>query len=566
MNIAKRTHVQLLDALGVAFDPTDARSAPPKRGNIFLNRARERMSVSRRGIVGGPIAEGSRNSALTSLAGSMRYHGGCEDEIREQLLEINRARVEPPLGEDEVSRIAASVSSYAPSIVHTEVGQSLNDTGNAARFVGHFEGRIRYVPQQERWLLWTDMDRWAEDQQGLVIEFAKWSARQIFAEAANCTSDASATAVARHANKSLDGPRLKAAVDLAKSDPRVVCASSQLDTRRSLLGVANGVIELETGSLEENRTELLITRHSSVVFDASATSPTFMAFLDKVTGGDEELKGYLMRMVGYAISGYTSEQVLFFLYGSGANGKSTFLNVLNQLMGPELCRQLPYDSLVTKKQGRSSTNDLARLDRVRMVHTSEVEDGSRLAESFVKQITGGEAIAARYLYGEFFEFVPQFKLLIAGNHKPIIQGGDDGIWRRLHLVPFEVTIPPAERDPQLGAKLEAELPGILNWAVHGYREWRKLGLAPPQRIRAAVEEYRSDMDLMGDWIASCCKQDTGAQAAAASLYQSYSWWAKDNGLHPMSGPLFGRRLKERFKSTRTSGGVVYLGISLKGRS
>jgi len=230
------------------------------------------------------------------------------------------------------------------------------------------------------------------------------------------------------------------------------------------------------------------------------------------------------------------------------------------MLGEDYCKQTTSESLMVQHQGRSSTNDLARLQGARAVLSNEVEVGSRLSESLIKQMTGGDPISARFLYAEFFEFVPQFKVMIAGNHQPVIRGDDTGIWRRLHLVPFTVTIPAEKRDPKLPDKLRKELPGILNFAVQGCRRWQKKGLQAPDKIAEAVAEYRSDMDILGQWIAENCEVRADLQIMASFAYLNYKEWAKANGFQELSSNSFGRRLKERHARIKTRDGTFYQGL------
>jgi putative DNA primase/helicase len=239
------------------------------------------------------------------------------------------------------------------------------------------------------------------------------------------------------------------------------------------------------------------------------------------------------------------------------------LYVLELLVGTELAKQTPPETLMAKKQGNTASNDLARLQGVRIVLSNEVEDGSFLSEAMVKQMTGGDTITARFLYREFFEYKPEFKLIIAGNHKPVILGTDYAIWRRIHMAAFPVTIPAAERDPLLPKKLEAELPGILNWAIKGCLEWQRDGLQPPTSVTAAVEDYREEMDVLGHWLAEQCEECAEYSERVGQLYQRYSNWAKWGGYKPMTIAAFGRRLGERgFAKGRDSNGVVYKGLKL----
>lgn len=394
------------------------------------------------------------------------------------------------------------------------------------------------------------------------MELAKLLAHSIYQEGDALDDNDARIAVARHAKASQQAPRLKAMLELAQSIPELVAHSTQLDSHDLLLGVANGVVNLKTGRLQPAKPEDHITRHSPVAFDAKATCPLFLTFLNQVTDGNKPLITYLQRVVGYCLTGDTSEQCLFFLYGNGANGKSTFLNVVRELHGTELARQTPAETLMARKNS-SATNDLARLQGVRVVMANEVEDGALLAESLVKQLTGGEAVTARFLYGEFMEFMPKFKLFIAGNHKPTIRGRDPGIWRRMRLIPFVVTFPPAQRDKHLQSKLHAELPGILSWAIKGCLAWRKSGLAQPQLITDAVKSYREEMDLLAAWISDCCVVGAQHEWKSRHAYQNYKMWAEGGGYKPMSEGMFSRDLEVTFQKDKRKDANYFEGISQK---
>ena len=350
-------------------------------------------------------------------------------------------------------------------------------------------------------------------------------------------------------------------IELAQSEPALVAQPLQLDANDMLLGVANGVVNLKTGKLHPAQREDLMTMHSPVMFDSAALCPRFLAFIDQVTGGDKQLANYLQRVVGYSLTGMTVEQCLFFLYGKGANGKSTFLNVVKALAGTDLAKQTPSETLMVKRS--SATNDIARLQNVRIAIANEVEDGSLLAESLVKNMTGGEAMAARFHYAEYFEFVPKFKLFIAGNHKPTIRGRDEGIWRRIRLVPFVVTIPPAQRDKHLQDKLFTELPGILNWAIKGCLDWKKSGLKQPQLVTDAVSSYRQEMDLLAAWISDCCIVGAQHEWRSRQAYGSYSTWALGGGYKPMTEGMFSRDLVLTFKKDKRKDANYFEGIAQK---
>lgn len=510
------------------------------------------------------VVEGGRNKAITSLAGSLRRRNVDADLILSMLLSQNQLVCKPPLPPEEVERIATSVGKYQPQ-VGAEVASTLNDADNAERLERDWKDQVRYVPESNNWLLWNGT-RWARDDSGVMMEFAKKTARRIYEEGVGIDDEKLAIAIAKHSAKSLQAERLKAMINLAKSIPSLVVHASDLDKDPMLLGVINGVLDLRTGKLRSAKPEDLMTKQAPVAFDPEAECPKFEAFVREIMHGDKDLIAYLRRVTGYCLTGLTDEQCLFFFYGGGANGKSTFLTVLEDLLGNDYCKQMPSETLMMKKNGSGSTNDIARLAGIRSVLSNEVEEGSRLSESLIKQMTGGDQIAARFLYAEFFDFRPQFKIIIAGNHQPVIRGDDTGIWRRLHLVPFTVTIPPEKRNPKLAEELRSELPGILNWALKGCREWQKHRLSPPKAVTAAVAEYRSDMDVLGQWIDEKCELGADKEIGASFAYQDYREWAKFNGFSEMSSNAFGRRLKERFVRKSKNKGKWYIGLALKQNS
>ena len=420
---------------------------------------------------------------------------------------------------------------------------------------------VRFVPELGKWLLWTD-GAWKLDGEGWVIELAKLSARRIYEEAAAASTKDIASDLARHAKNSLNERRLKAMVELARTDKALVLPRARLDADPFLLGVTNGVVDLRTGELRAAAPEDYITRQVAVPYTSDAQCPVFERFLTKAMGGNQELVVFLQRIFGYTLTASTEEQCLFFLYGTGANGKSTLLNSMKQVLGG-YAKQAAAETLMDRKHGGAS-NDIARLDGARLVLSNELEDGTRLAETLVKQLTGGDPITARFLYQEHFEMIPTFKLVIAGNHKPVIRGDDHGIWRRIVLIPFVVTIPEDQRDPDLLNKLAAEAPGILAWMVRGCMAWRAQGLNPPPEVQSAVREYRSEMDVLGQWLEARCEIGADREARASDLYRSYRYWAETNGFHPMSNTSFGRKLSERnLEKKKTKDGHVYLGLALK---
>jgi putative DNA primase/helicase len=272
---------------------------------------------------------------------------------------------------------------------------------------------------------------------------------------------------------------------------------------------------------------------------------------------------FVQRAVGYSLTGNTREQVIFIAHGTGRNGKSTFTTTLLSLLG-EYGQQTPTETLMVKR-GDSIPNDLARLKGTRLVAAMESDEGRRLSEALIKQLSGGDRIPARFMRAEWFEFQPTFKIWLATNHKPVIRGTDLAIWRRIRLVPFTVTISEQEEDKQLGEKLQAEFPGILRWAVEGCLAWQQHGLGMPEAVKNATAGYREEMDVLGAWVAECCVIEPNAKAGAKELYASYTAWCEAGGERALSQRAFGLQLGERgFERYRGTGKKhMWRGIGLK---
>jgi putative DNA primase/helicase len=502
------------------------------------------------------IPESSRNNTLASLAGMMRRKGMSAEAIDAALQVMNLQKCTPPLDPSEVTAIANSIGRYAAAN-SDDILQTLNDTGNAARFARKHEDETMFVFGLG-WYLWDGL-RWVHDSVRKVVEWAKVVARSIYDEAVAVDDGTARDKVLKHAKSSLNAPRLKACIELAQSVPELVASAGDLDSHEMLLGVANGVIDLTTGKLRRAQRTDLLTRHSPVVFDAKAKAPRFVTFIDEITGSDKKLAAYIQRVIGYALTGTAREQCLFFFHGSGANGKSVLLNVVKEVLGDDLAKQTPPETLMAKRSAQ--TNDIARLQNLRVVIANEVEDGNQMAEALVKQMSGGDSMTARFHYQEFFDFTPKFKLFIAGNHKPVIQGRDNGIWRRIRLIPFDVTIPPDKRDKHLQEKLRAELPGILNWAVKGCLAWQRQGLAEPAVVTTAVDAYRAEMDVIQQWTSECCTMSPAAEWKSSEAYYSYRNWAQDSGYKPLSLGNFSRDLEKRFSRVKRKDANYFVGIT-----
>jgi len=543
------------------------------RNGIEVSATKKKPQLS---AVSNTIAEGSRNMTLTKVAGAMKARNMSVEEIGEQLKNINQKRCMPPLEIDEVLRIASSIGRYVPNDSNRSLEESLTDTGNAERFNNRYSSTVKYVHDWGKFIIFNG-HYWQVDNVNKVMEFAKQIARDIYHEGAIVDDMKLRNELSKHSLKSQQLSRLKAMVDLTKSIPSMIVSSTALNNDDMLLCVKNGVVDLRDGSFREGRSEDYITQVAPVDFNSESKCPRFLRFLDETFVGSasstmseqismserRELIDYMQKSLGYCLTGETGEQCLFFAHGTGANGKTTLINLMLTMLGNDYSLQTPMDTLMVKSAGNSSSNHLARLQNIRFVASTEVEEGARVSESLIKQMTGGDRIAARFLYKEFVEFTPRFKLFIAGNHKPIIKGDDLGIWRRIHLVPFEITVPAEKRDSTLPEQLRSELSGILNWLIQGCIKWKQTGFKQPKLVEQAVSEYKEEMDTLGIWIDECCKVGAGLMARGNEAYNSYQHWTIANGFQSVCSPNFYRKLSERFSKHRDSRGNYYRGFKLQ---
>jgi putative DNA primase/helicase len=360
------------------------------------------------------------------------------------------------------------------------------DLGNAQRFVQWEGWELRYCSAWGKWLTW-DRRRWAVDDTGQVFEKAKEAVRRMYNEACFIDDETHRGFYVKHALRSESEGRLKAMVGLAQSAEEVRVKSDQLDADGMLLNCNNGTVDLRTGELRRHRRDDLITKLAPVDYDPRARCPVFDRFIQRIFDGNVELLRYAQKCFGYALTGEVGEKALFFFYGVGDNGKTTLLEVVRAMLG-DYAGQIPIDTLMHKPQG-GIPNDIAQLKGLRFVTSSETEEGQRLAQGRLKYLTGMNKIQARFLHREYFEFLPTYKIFFDANHQPHASASDTAVWNRIKLIPFEVSIPDAEKDRRLGEKLRAELPGILAWAVRGCVEWQKDGLQEPDVVKNATQAF-----------------------------------------------------------------------------
>lgn len=418
---------------------------------------------------------------------------------------------------------------------------NLTDLGNAERLVHRHGEDLRYDHSRRKWLVWDDK-RWRFDDSGEIVRRAKETVKTTYLEAAPGGDSPIDRDLARHALRSESTSRIEAMISLARSEPGIAVAPDAFDSDLWLLNCQNGTVDLRTGERREHRREDMLTKLAGADYDSDAEAPRFAAFMREVLVEDEMI-GFVQRFAGYTLTGSTRERVVAILHGRGKNGKSTLIEVLQDVLG-DYGRNTSTETLLTKRH-EGVGNDVAALQGARFVSAAEVEKGRRLAESKVKQLTGNDTVTARFLYGEPFDFRPQFKLWLSTNNKPEIVGTDDAIWDRIRLIPFTQRFAGTAADAKLPERLREELPGILAWAVEGCRIWQAEGLGEPEGVKTATEDYRLDMDTLATFIADRCYRADHASVLAERLYEDYRTWCAETGENAETQKKFGGRLRER---------------------
>ena len=426
----------------------------------------------------------------------------------------------------------------AESAEQEDVAPAFSDEAMAINFATRHANDLRYVPSWNRWLIW-DGKRWTNDEKLKVFTLA----RNLCREAANGANKGSAAIASRK--------KVAAVEQMVRSDQRLVVTIDELDADPWMLNTPTGTLDLRTGQLRNHSQDDKLTKITGAAPEKLPT-PVWEAFLSRVTNNRPELIGFIKRVSGYALTGLTREHALFFVFGRGANGKSTLINVLIECLG-DYHKTAPIETFTASTSERHPT-DLASLRGARLVTATETEEGRRWAESKIKALTGGERISAQFMRQDFFEYSPQFKLLIAGNHKPGLRSVDEAIRRRLNLVPFTITIPPEERDPDLSAKLKDEMPGIMAWMVDGCLDWQRDGLAQPSIVRDATDAYLEAEDATSTWMEESGTQDPHRWEPQSKLWASWVEWADKAGEVIGSQKQFRARLEGKLEEKRGSGG------------
>lgn len=443
---------------------------------------------------------------------------------------------------------------------------SYDDTGNAERFIHKWGDFVRYNFVRKVWYIY-DGKRWIPDNMGRIKKMVDQALDDMKKEpifvSDEMDEEEAQKALRRHVKYSR-GSNGKTNM-LKESQHLVSVDMDNFDNDPHLFNVSNGYIDLESASLRDHERERYFTKQSPVEFTDTIDCPRWLEFLDETFKGNKELISYIKRSVGYSLSGSTEEQKMFILYGHGRNGKSVFLDIISEILGDYRMNIQPQ-SLMVKNASGGANSDIARLKGARLVTTTEPDDGMRFDEGLVKQITGGDTITARFLYGEEFDYEPEFKVWMATNHKPIIRGTDEGIWRRLAIIPFTNQVPEEKADRQLTNKLRAEIRGILNWAVEGYQEWREIGLQDPQIVKEQRDEYRKEMDPLEEFVIDRCVVSPKAEEFFKDLYIEYKEWSESNGYYTYNKTKFGVELSKKYEKGMRKNARTYRGLSLVSES
>lgn len=463
------------------------------------------------------------------------------------------------------SELAFAVFGNGQTAVQEKKDYDLTDTGNAHRMQDKFGNIIRYSYNQKKWLYW-DGKRWCIDDSGEVKKMADVVCDEMKREAFLEQDEEKQSTLLKWANRTASSKAKEAMIKECQHLGNIPASPDDFDAYTDYLNCQNGIVNLRNGELLPHDSSFMMSKICFTEYDASNKKPKlWLKFLDDVTAGDKELQEYIQKCVGYSLSGSTREQCAYFLYGMGNNGKSTFLDTIADMLGGYAANTQP-ETIMMKRWGNEGANpEIARLKSARFVTSEEPTEGVRLNEGLLKQLTGGSKVTCRFLYGDEFEYTPEFKIWIATNHKPVIRGTDVGIWRRIKLIPFEVNIPKNKVDKLLKYRLRKEFPQILHWAVEGCIKWQNEGIEEPEKVQGAVKEYKQEMDILASFMEQCVEIDYNATEpiSASRLFRVYLRWAKENNEYEMSANKFGREITKKVpEKQKAAAGIYYKCIRL----
>ena len=439
---------------------------------------------------------------------------------------------------------------------------SYDDTGNAERLKDLFGENIRFNYTSNTWMYY-DGKRWKHDDTGRMKILADKVVDNMKNEKLFVADGVDQEDMEKYRYRHWkDSRNHNKKVNMMKECEHLLPVTNEtFDNDFNLFNVQNGFVDLKAGKLNDHERKNYFTKISNVEYTDKADCPKWDEFLNDIFLGNQELVRFIQRAVGYSLSGHTSEQVLFVLYGNGRNGKSVFLDILNEVFG-NYSTNIQPQAIMASKNNSDASPEIAKLDGARLVTTTEPNEGERFDEGLLKQLTGGDRVSARKLYENEFEFTPQFKLWMATNHKPYVRGRDEGIWRRFVIIPFDKQIPLHEIDRDLTKKLKRELPAIMRWCVDGFLEWQRIGLSEPAIIKEQRDEYRTEMDSISAFIEECCETDYKFKISASELFSAYDNWAKRNNQHKMTNVKFAAEMLKKFERTTIKGKRYYRGLKI----
>jgi putative DNA primase/helicase len=430
---------------------------------------------------------------------------------------------------------------------------NLTDWGNARRLVDKYGDIIRYCPAVG-WYIW-DGTVWNEDKREEIFQYAKSIVHSMYGLIPQENDAIRQTKLLKFIQATENQRPLTSMIASARNEPGIPIERDVFDNHKNLINVMNGVLNLRTGRLISHNKELLLSKKIPCDYTSTALCPQWDAFLDQIVP-NKDIQNFLQRYFGYALTGHTSEQVFVIAQGNGSNGKGTMIDTILDVIS-DYGKTCESETIIKKKYGRSASNDLADLQGARLVITSETEQNQVLDEGRIKKITGQDKIKCRFLYQEFFEYIPEFKLFLMTNHEPIIESQDYSIWRRVLKVPFNVKISREQADLHLRDKLISEREGIFRWLVDGALNWYDSGLQIPEVVLKSTNEYKEELDIIGDFLQMCTDRVKSTKVTATSLYKVYCIWCKACEYVPDSPKVFPRGLTERGIKGHKTNGVRY---------
>jgi len=485
-----------------------------------------------------------------------------KEKRRGWLRDAERERSAPQNGQHDAGRNGEPPN--GPIIARDEGRYHQTDTGNAERMADRFRDRMRHCHPWGKWLIW-DGRRWAVDDTAALNRMATETTRNILAEAATIADKRERKWLVKWALASESRRSVNAMIGLAAAREGIPILPIDMDRDGWLLNLRNGTLDLRTGGLRPHQSDDLITRMCPVDFDPDAACPTWDWTLDGVFDGRSDLIEFVRRLFGMCLTADATEQVLPIFHGKGSNGKSTLLGAILEILGDDYAITAPPGLLVQRYNDPHPT-ERAILFGKRLVVDMESAEGAKLNETMVKQLTGSDRISARKMREDFWDFAPTHKIIMGTNHKPTIKGTDHAIWRRIKLVPFTVEIPESDQIKNLPQRLRLEYPGILNWCFAGCLDWQRNGLNPPDAIVASTSEYRSEQDLLAEFIAEECVIGENYRDKASRLYDHYRCVNIRRGEESMNQKRFGQSLAERGFERYENHGIWYRGIGLRPKS